>query len=308
MAIKIEDLVMRYGDRLVLDFFDMEVQDGEIFGLLGTSGAGKSTVIDCMLGQLKYDRGEITIFSEKMTKKNHALRRKIGIVPQQLVLLKELTVYENVDYFCSLYVTDGASRRGLVQDAINLCDLCSVADAYPNKISPGMLRRLNLACGIAHQPQLLIVDEPYTGTDALSRETIASVLKLLHQGGMTILYVSKDIEEMSHLCTRIAIMEKGKILITATADELKAIIFVGEKVTIEVFKMTADMVEEISMMKGVVFANYANHELVVKSDKGKNNLANILHFLEDRNIPFGKVYSEVPMLRDVFWEITGREL
>ncbi len=308
MAIKITDLVKRYGDRLVLDFFDMEVQDGEIFGLLGSNGAGKSTVIDCLLGQLPYDRGQIRIFSEELTKKNRELKRKIGVVPQPLVLLSELTVYENVDYFCSLYVTDKRRRHGLVQEAIELCDLCAVTDTYPQKLSPGMCRRLNLACGIAHKPQLVVVDEPLIGTDVLSRETILSVIRQLHQTGATILYVSKDIEEMSHLCTRIAIMDQGKVVITATTDELKAIISVGEKVTIEVFRMSADDVEEISMMKGVVFANYVNHELVVKSDKGKNNLANVLHFLEDRRIPFGKVYSEVPMLKDVFWEITGREL
>ncbi len=308
MAIKINDLVKRYGDRLVLDFFNMEVQEGEIFGLLGSDGAGKSTVIDCILDRLPYDRGEITIFSEKLTKKNRALKRKIGVVPQQLVLLQELTVYENIDYFCGLYILDKQQRYQLVQEAMSLCDLNAVADTYPQKLSTGMCRRLNLACSIAHKPQLLIVDEPFLGTDVLSRDIISEAIKRLHMTGVTVFYVSKDIEEMSHLCNRIAIMDKGRVVITATTDELKAIISVGEKITIEVFKMSAEAVEEISMMKGVVFANYVHHELVVKSDKGKNNLANILHFLEDRKIPFGKVYSEVPMLKDVFWEITGREL
>ncbi len=308
MAIKISDLVKRYGDRLVLDFFDMEVQDGEMFGLLGSDGAGKSTVIDCLLGQLPYDRGKIEIFSEELTKKNRKLKKKIGVVPQQLVLFGELTVYENIDYFCGLYIMNQRERHQLVQEALESCDLCSVADAYPGKLSPGMCRRLNLACGIAHKPQLLILDEPLIGTDVLSRETILGVFRRLHASGVTMLYVSKDIEEMARLCTRIAIMDQGKVVITATTDELKAIISVGEKVTIEVFRMKADAVEEISAMKGVVFANYVNHELVVKSEKGKNNLANVLHFLEDHKIPFGKVYSEVPMLKDVFWEITGREL
>ena len=308
MAIKINQLVKRYGDRLVLDFFDLEVQDGELFGLLAPNGSGKSTVIDCLLGQLPYDRGEIQIFSEEVTKKNLELKKKIGIVPQQIVLMQELTVYENVDFFCGLYISDRALRKQCVQETMDLCDLNQVSEIYLRKISPGMCRRLNFACGIAHHPQLVIVDEPLIGTDALSRDVILEAMKQLHKKGTTILYSSNDIEEMSRLCSRIAIMHQGKIAITASIDELKAMISVGEKVTIEVYKMSPELVEELSMMKGVVFANYVNHELVVRSDKGRNNLANILHFLEDKKIPFGKVYSEVPMLKDVYWEITGREL
>ena len=308
MAIKINQLVKRYGDRLVLDFFDMEVQDGELFGLLAPDGSGKSTVIDCLLGQLPYDRGEIQIFSEEVTKKNLELKKKIGIVPQQIVLMQELTVYENVDFFCGLYISDRTLRKRCVQEAMDLCDLNQAAELHLRKISPGMCRRLNFACGIAHHPQLVIVDEPFIGTDALSRDVILEAMKQLHKAGTTILYSSNDIEEMSRLCSRIAIMHHGKIAITASIDELKAMISIGEKVTIEVYKMSPELVEELSMMKGVIFANYVNHELVVRSDKGRNNLANILHFLEDKKIPFGKVYSEVPMLKDVYWEITGREL
>ncbi len=308
MALKINQLVKRYGDRLILDFLDLEVQDGELFGLLGSDGAGKSTVIDCILGLQEYDRGEITIFSETMGKNHLDLKRRIGIVPEQLVLIQELTVYENIDFFCGLYISDHAVRKQYVDEAITLCDLCTVLALYPRDISPGVCKRLNFACGIAHKPDFLIVDEPIIGSDALSRAVLIEAIKQLNRKGTTIFYASRDIEEMSQLCSRIAIMNQGKVIITATTDELKAFISVGEKVTIEVYKMSPEYVEEISGLRGVAFTNYVNHELVVRSEKGRNNLANILHFLEDRKIPFGKVYSEVPMLKDVFWELTGKEL
>lgn len=308
MSVRIQDLVKRYGSQLILDHFQLYIQEGETLGLLGSDGAGKSTAIGCLLGLLHYDKGEIYIFEKDIHDKDSDSKRKIGIVPQNITLFDSLTVYENLDYFCSLYVTDRTKRYQYVMDAIHLCDLEEWKNAYPKGMDMGMLRCVNFACGIVHKPTLLVADEPLSGAGMTRKKTILSAIKVLRENGITLLYASGDIEELATLCDRIAIMDKGKVIITATVEELKNIISVGEKVTIEVFRMKPEEVEEITGMRGVVFANYVGNELIVKSEKGRNNLANILHYLENRHIPFGKVFSEVPMLKDVFWEITGREL
>ena len=308
MSIRINELVKRYGSQLVLDHFQLLVQEGETLGLLGPDGVGKSTAIDCLLGLLHYDKGEIYIFEEDINDRKSDVRRKIGVVPQNITLFDGLTVYENLDYFCNLYLSDKNQRHQYVTEAIRLCGLQELAHSYPKGMDMGTLRCVNMACGIVHKPALLVVDEPMLGVGVAKKATIIQTLETLQKRGVTILYASKDIEELATLCNRIAIMDKGKVVITATVEELRNIISVGEKVTIEVFRMKPDEVEEVTKMKGVVFANYVGNELVVKSEKGKNNLANILHYLENHHIPFGKVFSEVPMLKDVFWEITGREL
>lgn len=308
MSIQIRDLVKRYGSQLVLDHLHLLIQDGEALGLLGSDGAGKSTVIGCLLGLLRYDKGEIHIFGEDINDKKSDIKRKVGMVPQNVTLFDGLTIFENLDYFCNLYLTDKMTRHQYVTEAIQLCGLQEVADEYPKGMDMGTLRCANLACGIVHKPDFLVVDEPIQGAGVTKKQTILQAFQTLQDNGTTILYASRDIEELAGYCNRIAIMDKGKVVITATVEELKNIISVGEKVTIEVFRMKPEEVEEISGMKGVVFANYIGNELVVKSEKGKNNLANVLHYLENHHIPFGKVFSEVPMLKDVFWEITGREL
>ncbi len=308
MSIRIHDLVKRYGSQLILDHFQLSVQEGEALGLLGSDGAGKSTAIGCLLGLLQFNKGEIFVFGENINNKKCDVKRKIGIVPQSITLFDSLTIYENLDYFCSLYIVDKIERHRYVTEAIQLCGLEEQMNFYPKGMDMGMLRCVNFACGIVHKPKLLVADEPLLGAGVERKQIILAAIQTLRREGLTLLYASRDIEELAGMCDRIAIMDKGKVVITATVEELKNLISVGEKVTIEVFRMKAEEVETIMGMKGVVFANYVGNELVVKSEKGKNNLANILHYLENQHIPFGKVYSEVPMLQDAFWEITGREL
>jgi len=308
MSIIIKDLVKRYNNRLVLDYFNLQIQEGEILGLLGSDGSGKSTVVGCLMGLLAYDKGEVTIFGQKLDKKNLEYKLKIGIVPQSITIFDGLTIYENVDFFCGMYIKNKAERQKCVKEALGNCDLEKVSRMYPKNLDLGTLRRVNFACGISHKPKLLILDEATLGADAASRENILQTIRRMNTEKTTVFYVSKSMEELAGLCDRIAIMDKGKVIITATVDELKALISVGEKVIIEVFRLSSIEESELSKLRGIVFTNYTGNELVIKSEKGINNLANILHYLENHQIPFGKVYSEVPVLKEAFWEITGREL
>lgn len=170
--IKIENLVKRYGNLVALDHLDLEIAKGEIFGLLGPNGCGKTTAIGCILALLRYDKGEITICGEKMTPESYELKRKIGIVPQEVAIFDQLTVQENIDYFCGLYLPDRKKRKEYVEDAITFVGLNDYKKMYPKQLSGGLLRRLNIACGIAHKPEIIFMDEPTVAVDPQSRNHI----------------------------------------------------------------------------------------------------------------------------------------
>lgn len=308
MAVKIVNLVKRYDRTIVLDHLSLEAQEGEIFGLFGTNGAGKTTLIRCLLGIVKYDKGEISIDGEQLLSGNMELKRKMGFVPQEIAVLSELTVYENINYFCSLYIEEKAKRKVLVDTAVELCGLQNAKDVYPSKLNLSYLRRLNMACGIAQRPQILIVDEPVLGVDSSTRDLLLSTLKILNKQGTTIFYASNDIEELAHFCSRMAILFKGKVLLTASEEELKSLVGEDEKVVIEVFKITSEILEEIEKMPGVSYVNCFNNEITIKSEKGKNNLSRILHFFEEKGLPFGKIYSEAPSIKDAYLKLTGEEI
>ena len=181
--IKIENLVKRYGDNVALDHFNLNVEEGEIFGLLGPNGSGKTTAINCMLALLKFDRGSIKIMGEEMAPDNYKVKEQIGIVMQDVAVFEELNVQENIDYFCSLYVKDRKKRRELVEDAIRFVGLEEYRKSYPKKLSGGLLRRLNIACGIAHRPKLIILDEPTVAVDPQSRNKILEGICELNRQG-----------------------------------------------------------------------------------------------------------------------------
>jgi ABC-2 type transport system ATP-binding protein len=158
--VEVKDLVKRYGEVVALDHFDLRITEGEVFGLLGPNGSGKTTAINCLLQLLTYDKGSIELFGSPMTPSRYDLKRRIGVVPQQVAVFAELTVAENIDYFCSLYVRDKRRRAELVAQAIEFVGLSEYAKTRPKKLSGGLVRRLNIACGVAHQPDLIVLDEP----------------------------------------------------------------------------------------------------------------------------------------------------
>ena len=171
-VVKIENLVKRYGDLIALDHFSLDIREGEIFGLLGPNGSGKTTTINCLLALLSYDKGDIEIFGKKMTPTSYDIKQEIGIIMQNVAVFDELTVYENIDYFCGLYISDRTRRKQYVEDAIQFVGLDEFRKFRPKKLSGGLLRRLNIACGIAHKPKLIILDEPTVTVDPQSRNKI----------------------------------------------------------------------------------------------------------------------------------------
>ncbi|KEZ85040.1 ABC transporter ATP-binding protein [Clostridium sulfidigenes] len=308
MIVKIENLVKRYGELIALDHLNLDIKKGEIFGLLGPNGSGKTTTINCMLSLLKYDKGTIEILGEEMTPTTYKVKKDIGIVMQNVAVFDELTVYENIDYFCGLYVTNKKERKVLVERAIDFVGLSDYKKFIPKKLSGGLLRRLNIACGIAHNPKLIILDEPTVAVDPQSRNHILEGIKKLNAEGATIIYTSHYMEEIEQLCTSIAIMDKGKVIAKGTKEELKSIIDLGEKITIEAFNLNENHIKNINALPNVISVGYKNNLLNIRTKSGHSSLGDIVSYIGDNKISYGKIYSEQPTLNDVFLEITGKEL
>lgn len=307
-VVKIENLVKRYKELIALDHFNLEIQKGEIFGLLGPNGSGKTTTINCLLSLLKYDKGSIEIFGQQMTPDNYDIKRRIGIVMQNVAVFEELNVYENIDYFCGLYIKDKTLRRQYVEEAIEFAGLGEFVKFRPKKLSGGLLRRLNIACGIAHKPELIILDEPTVAVDPQSRNRILEGIVELNQKGATIIYTSHYMEEVEQICTRIAIMDKGKNIALGTSDELKSMIRNSETIKIHIPAIEDSMLEEIRGFEHLYQAEYTDGLLTLSYDGGKHNLVRILDYLKSKDVSFGKVTSEQPTLNDVFLAITGKAL
>ena len=304
-VVKIEKLVKRYKELIALDHLDLEIKEGEIFGLLGPNGSGKTTCINCLLNLLTYDKGEITVFGKKMDNESKA---KIGVVMQNVAVHDELSVRENIDYFCGLYVKDKKTREQCVKEAIEFVGLEGFEKFKPKKLSGGLLRRLNIACGIAHKPKLIIMDEPTVAVDPQSRNKILEGIEELNRQGATIIYTSHYMEEVEQICTRIAIIDKGKNLAIGTKQELKKMIKNTETVTVEAAGLTEKQLEAVRQMPHSYECRYDNNTLTLLYSGGKHNLTRLLDYLHSEEVPIGRVYSTLPTLNDVFLEITGKEL
>ena len=305
--VHIENLVKRYGSLVALDHLNLDIREGEIFGLLGPNGSGKTTAINCILALLKYDKGSIRIFGKEMEPDNYEAKRQIGIVQQNVAVFDEFTVYENIDYFCGLYINDRKKRKQLVEEAIAFVGLEDYRKIRPKKLSGGLLRRLNIACGIAHKPRLIILDEPTVAVDPQSRNRILEGIQQLNRQGSTIIYTSHYMEEVEQICTRIAIMDHGRSIASGTKEQLTGMIKTGEKVTVEAVVLKEEQLVQIRELSHVFKVDYENDILRVQCTEAKHNLVRI-RYLEDQEISFGRVYSELPTLNDVFLEITGKEL
>lgn len=289
MVVKIENLVKRYGDLVAVDHFNLEIEEGEIFGLLGPNGSGKSTTIHCLLSLLTYDKGHIEIFGKEMTPTGYDIKKDIGIIMQNVAVFEELTVYENIDYFCGLYIKNKAERKRLVEEAIDFVGLTEYRKFYPKKLSGGLLRRLNIACGIAHKPKLIILDEPTVAVDPQSRNKILEGIRELNRQGATIIYTTHYMEEVEQICTRIAIMDKGRNVALGTKDELKAMIDLGETIQMELSDFSEEISDAVRALPHVINVSFENGLLKVRFSKGKHNLLRLLDLLKDKEIVFGNV-------------------
>lgn len=308
VVVEIKDLVKKYKKVVALDNFNLEIKEGEILGLLGPNGSGKTTCINCLLSLITYDEGTIKIFDKDMSPEAYDIKSKIGVVFQDVAVFNELTVLENVDYFCGLYISNHKLRKQYVDEAIKFVGLEEFIKFRPKQLSGGLLRRLNIACGIAHKPSLIFFDEPTVGVDPQSRNKIIEGIKELSKNGATILYTTHYMEEVEQLCNHIIIIDKGKEIANGSKDELKEKIQIGEKVMVEVTDITAEQYLKITKLKNITDIEKKDNIINIVFKNGNHNLDTLIDLLKTENIKYERFFSERPTLNDVFLEMTGKEL
>jgi len=305
--VDIHGLYKQYDKLVAVNGINLKIRKGEIFGLLGPNGSGKSTIINCILSLVKYDRGTIRIFGNTMREAEMAIKKDIGVIMQDVAVFEELTVYENIEYFCSLYIKNRKKVKDLTGDAIAFVSLEDFENYYPKKLSGGLLRRLNIACGIAHKPKLIILDEPTVAVDPQSRNKILEGIQKLNEQGATVIYTTHYMEEVEQICDNIAIIDKGNVVALGTKETLKDSVNIGETIVVEA-QISDAIIDELKLSGKYLFTEYLDNVLKVKAIKESNSLIGIINFLQQKNVAFNKIYFDMPTLNDVFLAITGKEL
>lgn len=307
-VIEVRGLVKKYKELTAVDNLDLDVKKGEILGLLGPNGSGKSTTINCILSLLKKDAGTVKIFGEPMSPDAYDIKRRIGVVFQDVGVYDELSVYENIDYFCGLYISDKAKRKELVERALDLVSLNDFVKFKPKKLSGGLLRRLNIACGIAHRPEIIILDEPTVAVDPQSRNSILEGIKKLNDEGSTIIYTSHYMDEVDFLCDDIVIIDKGKVIAKGTSEELKDMITMNEKISFTSKNLNDDVITKIKAFEHLLSYENKDGSVKLSFDHGDGYLMNLIKLLDDNGIRYSSLNVEKPSLNDVFLELTGKDL
>ena len=234
VILKTTDLTKKYNNKVVVDNLNIEIQKGEIFGLLGPNGAGKSTTMNMICSLVRPTAGQIELMGKNPWKQKKEVIHKIGYIPQELAIHGNLKAWENVELFTSLYGIKGQQLKKAVDDSLEYVGLAERRGEFAKNFSGGMKRRLNIACALGHNPELLIFDEPTVGIDPQSRNFILDKIKESNAKGTTVIYTSHYMEEVEAICSRIAIMDNGKIIACGTASELKKLVSGGDdSITLE---------------------------------------------------------------------------
>ncbi|TWD98672.1 ABC-2 type transport system ATP-binding protein [Neobacillus bataviensis] len=307
-VLEIKNLTKKFGDFIAVDNMSLAIQQGEIFGFLGSNGAGKSTTINMISGLLRNNSGEIHILGKNIASHSKFAKMNIGIVPQDLAIYEDMTAYENVRFFAGLYGLRGTELKERVEEALEFVGLLDKQKSYPKNFSGGMKRRLNIACAIAHRPKLIIMDEPTVGIDPQSRNYILTSVRKLNDMGCTVIYTSHYMEEVEEICSRIAIVDHGKVIAEGTKEQLKAIITDTKDILIEV--KNSENLDEASLkeIKGVNSVSIEENVVKINSQSEVNNLNQIIQFFINRGKEIRSLQELAPNLETVFLTLTGRNL
>src|SRR5450755_2120330 len=222
--IEVEQLRKQYGDVTAVKDVTFTARTGEIFGLLGPNGAGKTTTIGCISSLLTPTAGHIRVMGHDVVRDGIAARRSIGVVPQEIALYEDLSARENLSYWGGAQGLRGAQLRDRITEVLELTGLLDRAKEPIKQFSGGMKRRLNFACGIIHQPKILLLDEPTTGVDPQSRVRLLELVRAQAQAGTCVLYTTHYMEEAENLCQRLAIVDHGNVIAAGTLTELRALL------------------------------------------------------------------------------------
>ncbi len=316
------DLRKKYGDFEAVKGVSFAVEKGEVFGLLGPNGAGKTTVISMLTGVLEPTAGSAEIAGLDIAQKPNQAKQLIGLVPQDLALYPTLSARANLEFFGRIYGYAGKELKERVDDVLHIVSLVDRADEAVDRYSGGMKRRVNIAAGLVHQPQLLFLDEPTVGVDPQSRNHIfESVLRLNRERGMSIIYTSHYMEEVELLCNRVAIIDQGEIIALDTIKNLVAMLG-GGVIHVGLEQVDETILTHLSALPAVKQATLVSsgdgeqpegapkeHEVVkILAEHSQQALINVLGYTNERDIQVYSLEILEPNLESVFLHLTGKKL
>lgn len=307
----VDGLVKKYGDLVAVDNLSFTVKQGEIFGLLGPNGAGKSTTMNVITTLNDFNKGNVTVNGFDVIKKSKDVKGITGLVPQDIALYSQLTAMENVKFFASLYGLRGQELNHKAQEALEFVGLGDKAKLKVAKMSGGMKRRLNIACGIAHNPKLIVMDEPTVGVDAQSREHILNSIRILKERGATVIYTSHYMQEVEEICDRIAIVDKGRLVACGTKDDLVALVTDSKGYSIDVDAINvseSDIKKALLDLSGVKSVEIEDTKIKVSVSSDSNCLAPMVTELSGLGLVINNIASDEVTLEMVFLTLTGHEL
>lgn len=306
--LKVENLYKDFGSIKAVDGISFEVKRGEVFGLLGPNGAGKSTTISMISTLISPRSGEVLFEGRNIFTEPKSLRQKLGVVPQDIALYPTLTGSENLSFWGSMYGLKGAGLKNRMEEVAEVIGLNGRLKDRVDKYSGGMKRRLNIGAALLHKPELLIMDEPTVGIDPQSRNHILDTVLELNRQGMTIIYTSHYMEEAEYLCSRICIMDQGKIIASGTQEELVELVKGERQVSLKLDKMDKDILERLKDIKGVTRAELAQDEIAVSGANVDNILADIIAKVTEHGSRISSIDVKKPNLEAVFLHLTGKAL
>ena len=304
--LQIENLHKSYDKFEAIKGIDLNIKKGDIYGLLGPNGAGKSTLIKTITGLEKMTSGKI-IFEESEISINK-YKKNIGLLPQDIALYLDFTAKENVTFFCSLYGYRGKDLKERVDKALEFVGLLDIKNKKAKEFSGGMKRRLNMACAIAHNPRLIIMDEPTVGIDPQSRNHILDSVKKLNEQGSTIIYTSHYMEEVEELCNNISIMDRGKVIANGSKEYLKSNLVDYNVYTIQLKSNLYNIKNYISKIEGVKNVVIEDKEIQCYYSKDINILQKLINTISNHGGVIENIKNEIPTLESVFLTLTGKSL
>ena len=305
----VERISKSFGDLLAVDDLSFDVAPGETFGLLGPNGAGKTTAISVVCGLLAADAGTVTVCGTRIRAGSAAGRRLIGYVPQELALYTDMSGRANLTFFGRLYGLRGVAANKRIDEVLDIVALRDRAGDRVEEYSGGMQRRLNIAAGLLHRPELLILDEPTVGIDPQSRNAILEAVGALGDAGMSIVYTTHYMEEAERLCKRVAIVDHGKLLACGTRRELIAGLGEHDLVAITVAGDALRAAAAVAREPGVFSATAADdHHVECMVDEASTRLPQLLGRLLADAVVVQNLSVAEPSLDTVFLHITGTAL
>lgn len=306
--LKVENLYKNYGNIRAVDGISFEVKRGEVFGLLGPNGAGKSTTISIISTLVPPTKGEIIFEGESILKNPKNIRQKLGVVPQDIALYPTLSGYENLRFWGNLYGLKGQELKQRINETANIIGLHERLKDKVEKYSGGMKRRLNIGAALLHMPDLLIMDEPTVGIDPQSRSHILDTVLKLNDRGITIIYTTHYMEEAENLCSRICIMDEGKIIASGTQQELVELVKEKTQINIKLDSINDSILDSFKNIPGIIDAKIDEDIIILYGENGDILLAQIIAKVSEHKNRIQSIDVKKPNLEAVFLHLTGKAL